>query len=140
MTKLLMKEMKRLQRLPSGQGVPLFGYPITPQTEIALYGQKLPRLGLFCRPKVKLPQSIWFMVRKYRNRVMTFIQSGYQPETGRPVLPGRIGGTSCSRQHRQRQSCLGGIQPAQRTISGYKGRLDLNRSFWLLPVFRNYMS
>ena len=41
-----------------------FGYPITPQTEISAYMAKkmLKSAVHLCRQKVKLPQSIWFMV------------------------------------------------------------------------------
>ena len=40
-----------------------FGYPITPQTEIAAYMAKRFRRSVvhFCRQKVKSPPSTWFM-------------------------------------------------------------------------------
>ncbi|WP_262487127.1 hypothetical protein [Geofilum rubicundum] len=42
-----------------------FGYPITPQSEVmeTLMAEKpgKRRGWLFCRPKVKLPPSIWYM-------------------------------------------------------------------------------
>ena len=39
-----------------------FGYPITPQTEIAAYmAKRMPKIGgTFLRQKAKLPLLIWF--------------------------------------------------------------------------------
>ena len=49
-----------------------FGYPITPQTEIAAYmAKRMPKIGgTFCRPKVKLRPSIWSTAHPLRAPVL----------------------------------------------------------------------